>query len=110
MLIQRGEVSLFMEYYNVISKKIFLSGQDSQGNTLLILAVKQGLNTISKLLMKDGIDINIQNNSGNTALHYAIKRKNYIMADELRKQGAIESLKNNLGYSPWDCIGKNIDE
>ncbi len=110
MLIQRGEVSLFMEYYNVISKKIFLSGQDSQGNTLLILAVKQGLNTISKLLMKDGIDINIQNNSGNTALHYALSGKNYVMADELRKQGAIESLKNNLGYSPWDCIGKNIDE
>ena len=109
-LIKRGEILLFIEYFNDYSNKININQQDEKGNTLLILAIKQGLNTICKLLLKNGIDINIQNDNGNSALHYALSGKNFIMADELRKLGAVENCKNKIGLSPWDCIGKNIDE
>ena len=109
-LIKKGEVVLFVEYFNDYSNKIYINQQDENGNTLLILAIKQRLNTICKLLMKNGIDVNLQNINGNSALHYALSGKNFVMADELRKYGAVENCKNKNGLSPWDCIGKNIDE
>ena len=109
-LIIKGKVSLFFENFQENRKKFNLNSQDESGNTLLILSVKLGLNTIGKLLIKNGVDVNIQNKNGNSALHYALSGKNFIMADELRKYCAAENSKNKLGYSPWDCIGKNIDE
>ena len=109
-LIRRGEVLLFIEYFNDNSKKFYINSQDQNGNTLLILAIRQGLNTICKLLMKNGIDVNIQNLYGNSALHYALSGKNFVLADELRKFGALEHCKNKNGLAPWDCIGKNIDD
>ena len=109
-LIIKGKVSLFFENFQENRKKFNVNSQDESGNTLLILSVKLGLNTIGKLLIKNGVDVNIQNKNGNSALHYALSGKNFIMADELRKYGAAENSKNKLGYSPWDCIGKNIDE
>ena len=109
-LIRRGEVLLFIEYFNDNSKNINLNSQDQNGNTLLILAIRQGLNTICKLLMKNGIDVNAQNLYGNSALHYALSGKNFVLADELRKFGALEHCKNKNGLTPWDCIGKNIDD
>ena len=109
-LIKKGEVVLFVEYFNDYSNKIYINQRDENGNTLLILAIKQRLNTICKLLMKNGIDVNLQNINGNSALHYALSGKNFVMADELRKYGAVENCKNKNGLSPWDCIGKNIDE
>ena len=109
-LIKKGEVSLFFEYFQENCKKMYINRKDENGNTLLILALKQGLNTICKLLIKNGIDVNIQNNNGNSALHYALSGKNYVVADELRIYGALENCKNKKGFSPWECIGKNIDD
>ena len=56
-----------------------------------------------------GIDVNIQNNEGNSALHYALSGKNFDIADALKKFGAKEDLYNNKGMTPWDCIGKAIE-
>ena len=109
-LIKKGEVSLFFEYFQENCKKMYINRKDENGNTLLILALKQGLNTICKLLIKNGIDVNIQNNNGNSALHYALSGKNYVVADELRIYGALENCKNKKGFIPWECIGKNIDD
>ena len=109
-LIKKGEVSLFFEYFQENFKKMYINKKDENGNTLLILAIKQGLNTICKLLIKNGIDVNIQNNNGNSALHYALSGKNYVVADELRIYGALENCKNKKGFIPWECIGKNIDD
>ena len=64
---------------------------------------------MSKILLEKGINVNVQNNDGNTALHYALSGKNFYMADILRKYGANEDFVNKLGYTPWDCIGKNIE-
>ena len=67
------------------------------------------MNNLSKMLIKKRININIQNKEGNTALHYALSSKNFDIADILRKSGAKENYVNKLGYTPWDCIGKNIE-
>ena len=108
-LIKKGEVLLFMEYLNNKSRKIDINIQDEDGNTFLILSIKHSLNKLSKILLEKGINVNVQNNDGNTALHYALSGKNFYMADILRKYGANEDFVNKLGYTPWDCIGKNIE-
>ncbi len=108
-LIKQGEELLFLEYINNKSRKIDINSLDQDGNSFLILSVKQHLNNLSKVLLEKGIDVDIQNNEGNTALHYALSSKNFEMADILRNYGAFESYVNKLGYTPWDCIGKNIE-
>ena len=108
-LIKKGEAFLFLEYLNNNSRKIDINTQDEDGNSFLILSIKHSLNKLSKILLEKGINVNIQNNDGNSALHYALSGKNFYMADILRKYGASEVVVNKLGYTPWDCIGKNIE-
>ena len=109
-LIRKGKVALFFEYFQENLKNFYINKRDEEGNTLLILATKQGLNTICKLLIKNGVDVNIRNDSGNSALHYALSGKNFVVADELRIYGASENCKNKRGFTPWECLGKNIDD
>ena len=103
-LIKEGEISLFNEYFHQNCKFIDINCKDEDGNSLLILSVKVGMNNISKILLEAGIDVNIQNNEGNSALHYALSGKNYVIADFLKKYGAREDLYNKYGLSPWDCV------
>ena len=107
--IQEGETLLFTEYFNNNYRRIDINSKDEDGNTFLILSIKQGLNFITKTLLEKGVDVNIQNNEGNTALHYALSGKNFIVADLLKKFGAKEDCYNSLGYTPWDCVGKSIE-
>jgi ankyrin repeat protein len=108
-LIKEGKELLFIDYFNHNSKIIDKNYKDEDGNTFLILSIKYNMNNISKMLINKGININIQNNDGNSALHFALSSKNFYMADILRKFGALENSINNLGYTPWECIGKNIE-
>ena len=107
--IKEGEETLFDRYFNNIYRIININSKDNDGNTFLILSVKQGLNYISKLLLERGANPNIQNNEGNSALHFALSGKNFIIADLLKKFGAKEDCYNKLGYTPWDCVGKSIE-
>ena len=108
-IINRRETLLFIQYFYNNYKRININATDEDGNSFLILSIKQGLNTIIKILLEKGIDVNIQNNKGNSALHYALSGKDFALADLLKKYGAKEDLINKLGYSPWECIGKSID-
>ena len=108
-LLKEREIYLFIEYININSKNIDLDYQDNDGNTFLILSIKEGLNKLTKFLLEKGCNVNIQNKEGNTALHYALSGKNFVMADLLRKYGALENTLNKLGYTPWESIGKNIE-
>lgn len=108
-LIKEGEPLLFTEYFNRNFRRININSQDEDGNTFLILSVKQGLNYITNFLLENGVEVNIQNNDGNSALHYALSGKNFYIADLLKKFGAKEDIYNNLGYSPWECVGISID-
>ena len=107
--IQEGETLLFTEYFNNNYRRIDMNAKDEDGNTFLILSIKQGLNFITKTLIEKGVDLNIQNNEGNSALHYALSGKNFEVADLLKKYGAKEDCYNSMGYTPWDCVGKSID-
>ena len=109
-LIKDEKIQLFMDFFENNERIIDINVQDQDGNTFLILCVKEGLNEIAKFLLDKGIDINIQNDEGNSALHYALSSKNFKMADILRKYGASESCENKLGLTPWDSIGKSIDK
>ena len=107
--IQEGETLLFTEYFNNNYRRIDMNAKDEDGNTFLILSIKQGLNFVTKTLLEKGVDVNLQNNEGNSALHYALSGKNYEVADLLKKYGAKEDCYNSMGYTPWDCVGKSID-
>ena len=108
-LILERETLLFNEYFNNNYLRINIDSKDENGNTYLILSVKQNLESITKLLLEKGVDVNIQNKEGNTALHYALSGKNFIIADLLKKFGAKEDLYNALGYTPWESVGKSIE-
>jgi hypothetical protein len=109
-LLVSGEIDYFNEYFDSISKFININQKDENGNTLLILATSHGHGTIVKNLLEKGVDINEKNNKGNTALHYAISQKYFSLADILTKFGAKEDIKNIFGLTPWECIGKSVEE
>lgn len=104
-----GEPMIFVEYFNNVFKKIDINSRDAEGNSFLILSVKSGMNYISKILLEKGINVNMQNLEGNSAFHFALSRKNFEMADLLKKFGAYEDIINKKGLSPWDCLGKSIE-
>ena len=93
--IQEGETLLFTEYFNNNYRRIDMNTKDEDGNTFLILSIKQGLNYIAKTLLEKGLDINIQNNEGNSALYYALSGKNFVVADLLKKYGSKEDCYNS---------------
>ena len=43
-------------------------------------------------------------------MHYAISQKYFSLADILTKFGAKEDIKNMFGLTPWECIGKSVEE
>ena len=103
-LIYKGKDKIFYDYI-LKYKKIDINCTDENGNTFLILAVKQGSPKIVKLLLGLKANINIRNNKGNTALHYATGYKMYKMIDLLKKYGADENILNINGLNPWECFG-----
>ena len=110
VLLISGEIDYFNEYFDFIYKFININQKDEKGNTLLILATLHGHNAIVKNLLEKGAEINEKNNKGNTALHYAISQKYFSLADILTKFGAKEDIKNMFGLTPWECIGKSVEE
>ena len=104
-----GNSKFFKDFYNKNKDVIDINQIVLEGNTFLLLAVKEGNYQITKFLCEENADVNIQNNEGNTALHYAIGKQFYSLADILTMHGAKEDLLNLKGYSPWDCIEHNVD-
>jgi hypothetical protein len=109
-MIKEGETLLFNQYFIKNIRNIDINSKDENGNSFLILSIKEGMNNIIKLLLENGIDVNIKNNSGNTALHYALSGKNFEVADALKLYGAKEDCYNLDGLTPWDCVGKSLEE
>ena len=109
-LINEGESNKFKEYFSFASEQFDINNKDEDGNTLLILCAKNGLIHLASLLLENGADVNKQNKKGNTALHYAISLKHFTLADLLTKYNAKEDVMNIFGYTPWECLGKSVDE
>ena len=104
-----GKNKFFINFFNQNKKIIDINQIVLEGNTLLLLAVREGNYQITKFLCEENADVNIQNNDGNTALHYAIGKHFYSIADILTMHGAKEDLLNLKGYSPWDCIEHAVE-
>ena len=104
-----GNIKQFKSFFTNNKKLIDINQNLIDGNTLLIMAVKEGNFQIAKFLCEEEADVNIQNVDGNTALHYAIGKQFYSIADILTTYGAKEDLLNLRGFSPWDCIENNVD-
>ena len=107
--IYNGKYKIFTNYYNQSKKIIDINQILIEGNTLLLLAVKEGNYQITKFLCEEGADVNVQNADGNSALHYAIGKQFYSIADILTTHGAMEDLINLKGFTPWDCIEHNVE-
>ena len=99
----------FLKCFEKNEKLIDINKQLIEGNTLLIISVREGNYIISKFLCEKGVNVNIQNNLGNTALHYAIGSQLYSIADILTKYGAKEDIANRKGLLPWDCLDNNLE-
>ena len=104
-----GKIKNFRNIFLKNKNYIDINQALMEGNTLLILAVREGNYQITKFLCEEEADVNIQNADGNTALHYAIGKQFYSLADILTTHGAKEDLQNLKGFSPWDCIEHNVE-
>ena len=108
--IMEGGNKQFIRFFEKNKKIIDINHQLIDGNTLLILAAKEGNYYISKYLCEGGIDINTQNELGNTALHYAIANQFYSIVDILTRHGAREDIPNKKGLFPWNCAENMLDK
>ena len=104
-----GKIKFFKNLYMKNKKYIDINQVLMEGNTLLILAAREGNYQITKFLCEEHADVNVQNSEGNTALHFALGQQFYSIADILTVHGAKEDLQNLKGFSPWDCIEHNVD-
>jgi ankyrin repeat protein len=102
LLIVEGKEYLFRKYFTKFEKIIDINFPIYEGNTLLIMSIKEGMAGITRFLCEKKADVNVKNDKGNTALHYAIGQKFYKLVDILTIFGAREDILNNKGYSPWE--------
>ena len=77
---------------------------DSDGNSLLSLAVQSNSFQIVNYLLNVGATVNTENNNNNTPLHFALSFHNYEIADMLIQRGADEKVLNRYGLTPWQCL------
>lgn len=75
-----------------------LSYVDSNGDTCLHLASRQGDLEAVSLLLKGGVDVNQKGDMDNTSLHYANKKGHQSIIDSLLAHGADPDLKNLFGH------------
>lgn len=79
---------------------------DESSNTLLHTACQNNNRRLTKLLLKNHIDINSQNMRGNTALHYCYQYGFSDLAEYLLAHGADDSILNQDGFVPAQGTGR----
>ena len=93
-----GFISTFEKY------KVDPDIKDSEGNSLLSIAVQSNSFQIVNYLLNVGANPNIRDNDNNTPLHFALTFHNYEIADMLIQRGADEKAENIMGITPWQCL------
>ncbi len=85
-------ISFIGKFKNLIdllaTYKANLNYQLENGNTALINSIILGYDDISKMLIDNGVDVDIKNKEGNTALMFAIIRNKLDIVKELISHGA----------------------
>ncbi|KAJ5364609.1 uncharacterized protein N7496_010322 [Penicillium cataractarum] len=74
--------------------------KDADGQTPLLAAISKGNNTLAKLLIDLGADINEQNEQGHSALSLAARVDNVVLMQTLLDKGANVNAANMSGATP----------
>ena len=99
----------FFGFKNIFEKyKFNPDSADYNGNSLLILAVRNNCFQIANYLLNIGASVNFKNKNNNTPLHFAFTLRNFEIADMLIKQGANEQIQNKFGILPWQCLDNKL--
>ena len=93
-----GFISTFEKY------KVDPDIKDSEGNSLLSIAVQSNSFQIVNYLLNSGATPNTKNDNNNTPLHFALTFHNFEIADMLIQRGADEKAPNRMGITPWQCL------
>ena len=80
---------------------------DDSGNTLLIIATRQGMHKVIEYLITRGSSPNQADYNGNTPLHYAFQYDLSLCIEVLIDNGANETKENALGQRPCESTGVN---
>ncbi|KAG5190624.1 ankyrin repeat-containing domain protein [Tribonema minus] len=81
-----------------------VDARDAAGNTLLLLAARQGHKRAVKLLLRRGATLNAQNRDGNAALHFCHAHGHAELAAYLRSKGADDALLNAQGLTCYEGL------
>ena len=98
----------FRKCIEVIKENDMLNGaMTGTGKTLLMLYIEKP--NFVKLLIDEGVDVNIALTSGDTALHYAVEKKNIEVINYLINNGANVNARNGmiLGFGVPQAIPLN---
>ena len=99
----------FIKFKEIFEKaNIDIEKKNSDGNTLLNLAVMVNNKEIVKYLIDKDSDINSQNNQLNTPLHNALINKNFEIANILINKSANQNIKNINNMNPWELLNTEI--
>lgn len=98
---KRCVTGMVARYLNICPKK-FINMKNSNGHSLLMVAINAGKYEMCELLMREGIDLGIKDNEGAIALHHACS---YIVILELLLKesllaGVSIDVKDDLGRTP----------
>ncbi len=74
----------------LIKRGVDVNAKDADGNTALLLAVRQGHSRVVPLLLAKGADVNAHSKSGDTALKSAKAKGLPSVIAQLKKAGAKE--------------------
>lgn len=77
-----------------------LTYRSPEGDSCLHTAAIRGDQLAVELLIKAGLDVNLQGDMGNTPLHYAKKFGHDEIASLLVQQGASTEIRNDFGKIP----------
>jgi ankyrin repeat protein len=106
--IQDNYLQKFIEVFE--KSNIYIDLKDSNGDTLLIIAVKSHRYEFIEFLLKYDANVNVQDSDLNTPLHHALKNNYFKIANLLISNKADEYLSNNKGNTAWQCLYLHSDE
>ena len=85
--------------HSVITKCIDLNSRNKKGQTALHIAINKGYIKVIRILLKLGINPNIQDSDGDTPLHDAITKKLDPIVDLLLEANTSTGIANKLGFN-----------
>ncbi|MFW6308879.1 MAG: ankyrin repeat domain-containing protein [bacterium] len=95
-----------VSFGNVNAVELFLEGgmdvdtKNEQGETALMIAVKEDLKEVAEVLIDNGADLSVTDENGRTALSLAVQEENFDMVEYLLDEGAEINYTDDDGRTP----------